>query len=129
MTVNRFCSSGLQTIALAAQRIIAGEGEVFVAGGVESISCVQQEMNLHMLADRGWLKNKPEIYWNMLQTAEQVAKRYNIGRERMDEYGAASQQKAAPRRPPACSTTRSPPSHHRPAWPTRPWACAARRSR
>ena len=47
-TVNRFCSSGLQTIAMAAQRIIAGEGDVFVAGGVESISCVQQEMNLHM---------------------------------------------------------------------------------
>jgi acetyl-CoA C-acetyltransferase len=45
MTVNRFCSSGLQTIALAAQRIIAGEGDIFVAGGVESISCVQQEMN------------------------------------------------------------------------------------
>ncbi len=94
MTVNRFCSSGLQTIALATQRIIAGEGEVFVAGGVESISCVQNEMNTHMMAD-SWLKeHKPEIYWNMLQTAEQVAKRYKIGRERMDEYGAASQQKA-----------------------------------
>src|SRR5512137_2934540 len=50
-TINRFCSSGLQTIALAAQRIIAGEGDVFVAGGVESISCVQQEMNRHMLRD------------------------------------------------------------------------------
>jgi hypothetical protein len=93
MTVNRFCSSGLQTIALAAQRIIAGEGEIFVAGGVESISCVQQEMNQHMLADPWLVKNKPEIYWNMLQTAEQVAKRYGIGRERMDRYGAASQQK------------------------------------
>jgi acetyl-CoA C-acetyltransferase len=94
MTVNRFCSSGLQTIALAAQRIIAGEGDVFVAGGVESISCVQQEMNKHMLNDPWLTKNKPEIYWNMLQTAEQVAKRYNIGREQMDEYGAASQQRA-----------------------------------
>ena len=94
MTVNRFCSSGLQTIALAAQRIIAGEAEVFVAGGVESISCVQQEMNKHMIADPWLVKNKPEIYWNMLQTAEQVAKRYGIGREAMDEYGAASQQKA-----------------------------------
>jgi acetyl-CoA C-acetyltransferase len=94
MTVNRFCSSGLQTIALASQRIVAGEGEVFVAGGVESISCVQNEMNTHMMAD-SWLKeHKPEIYWNMLQTAEQVAKRYRIGRERMDDYGAASQQKA-----------------------------------
>ena len=94
LTVNRFCSSGLQTIALAAQRIIAGEGQVYVAGGVESISCVQQEMNLHMLKDPSLEKMKPEIYWNMLQTAEQVAKRYKIGRDRMDEYGAASQQKA-----------------------------------
>jgi acetyl-CoA C-acetyltransferase len=94
LTVNRFCSSGLQTIALAAQRIIAGEGQVYVAGGVESISCVQQEMNTHMLQDLALAKMKPEIYWNMLQTAEQVAKRYKIGRDRMDEYGAASQQKA-----------------------------------
>ncbi len=94
VTVNRFCSSGLQTIALAAQRIIAGEGDVFVAGGVESISCVQQEMNQHMLRDPNLHAMKPEIYWNMLQTAEQVAKRYNISREVMDEYGAGSQQKA-----------------------------------
>ena len=94
MTVNRFCSSGLQTIALAAQRIIAGEGQVYVAGGVESISCVQQEMNTHMLQDLALAKMKPEIYWNMLQTAEQVAKRYKIGRDVMDAYGAASQQKA-----------------------------------
>ena len=94
MTINRFCSSGLQTLATAAQRIIAGEGEVYVAGGVESISCVQNEANKHMLADPWLVKHKPEIYWNMLQTAEQVAKRYNIGREAMDEYGAASQQKA-----------------------------------
>ena len=94
MTINRFCSSGLQTIATAAQRIVAGEGEVYVAGGVESISCVQNEANKHMLADPWLVKHKPEIYWNMLQTAEQVAKRYNIGRDAMDEYGAASQQKA-----------------------------------
>jgi acetyl-CoA C-acetyltransferase len=84
----------LQTIALAAQRVIAGEGDIYVAGGVESISCVQQEMNQHMLADMNLMKKKPEIYWNMLQTAEQVAKRYNISRERMDAYGAESQQKA-----------------------------------
>jgi acetyl-CoA C-acetyltransferase len=94
MTVNRFCSSGLQTIALAAQRVIAGEADIYVAGGVESISCVQQEMNTHMLADSWLAKNKPEIYWNMLQTAEQVAKRYRISREHMDAYGAGSQQKA-----------------------------------
>jgi len=94
LTVNRFCSSGLQTIALAAQRVIAGEGDVYVAGGVESISCVQQEMNTHMMKDPELDKLKPEVYWSMLQTAEQVAKRYNIARDVMDEYGAASQQKA-----------------------------------
>ena len=94
VTINRFCSSGLQTIAMAAQRIIAGEGDTYVAGGVESISCVQQEMNMHMFQDPILLKSKPEIYWPMLQTAEQVAKRYGISREAMDEYGAASQQKA-----------------------------------
>ena len=94
LTINRFCSSGLQSIALAAQRIIAGENDVLVAGGLESISCVQQEVNTHMLHDPDLMKMKPEIYWNMLQTAEQVAKRYQISREAMDEYGAASQQKA-----------------------------------
>jgi acetyl-CoA C-acetyltransferase len=93
-TINRFCSSGLQTIALAAQRIIAGEADVFVAGGVESISCVQQEMNQHMLLDPALQAIKPEIYWSMLQTAENVAKRYGIAKERMDHYGAGSQQKA-----------------------------------
>lgn len=94
VTVNRFCSSGLQTIAMAAQRIVAGEGDVYVAGGVESISCVQNEANKHMIADPWLREHKPEIYWSMLQTAEQVAKRYKIGRDRMDAYGAASQQKA-----------------------------------
>ena len=94
MTVNRFCSSGLQAIAMASQRVVAGEADIYVAGGVESISCVQQEMNIHMLREDWLTKNKPEIYWNMLQTAEQVAKRYSISRERMDEYGAGSQQKA-----------------------------------
>ena len=94
MTINRFCSSGLQTIAMAAQRIVAGEGDVYVAGGVESISCVQQEMNQHMLFDPALQKAKPEIYWSMLQTAENVAKRYGIAKARMDDYGAGSQQKA-----------------------------------
>ena len=94
-TVNRFCSSGLQTIAMAAQRVIANEGDVYVAGGVESISCVQQEMNHHMLRDMWLARNKPAIYMSMLETAETVAKRYKISRERMDQYGAASQQKAA----------------------------------
>jgi acetyl-CoA C-acetyltransferase len=94
-TVNRFCSSGLQTIAMASQRVIANEGDIFVAGGLEAISCVQNEMNRHMIQEV-WLKqNKPEIYWTMLQTAEQVAKRYKIPREVQDQYGARSQQRAA----------------------------------
>ena len=95
MTVNRFCSSGLQTVALASQRILTGEAEIFVAGGVESISCVQNEMNKHMLAEPWLTQNKPEIYWPMLATAETVAKRYRIGREAQDRYGVDSQLKAA----------------------------------
>jgi acetyl-CoA C-acetyltransferase len=96
ITVNRFCSSGLQTIALAAQRIMAGEGEIYVAGGVESISCVQNDrMNLFM-AKEAWLEeHKPAIYWTMLETAETVAKRYRISREAQDRYGVQSQQRAA----------------------------------
>jgi len=95
MTVNRFCSSGLQTVALASQRILTGEAEIFVAGGVESISCVQNEMNKHMLAEAWLTQNKPEIYWPMLATAENVAKRYRISREVQDRYGVDSQLKAA----------------------------------
>jgi len=94
-TVNRFCSSGLQSIALASQRILAGEGGIYAAGGLESISCVQNEMNKHMLQEDWLVQNKPEIYWPMLQTAENVAKRYDISRQRQDEYGARSQQRAA----------------------------------
>jgi len=95
ITVNRFCSSGLQTIALAAQRIMTGEGEIYVAGGVESISCVQNEMNQHMLTEDWLAKNKPEIYWPMLQTAEYVAKKYRISRESQDRFGVQSQLRAA----------------------------------
>src|SRR5688572_386094 len=96
MTVNRYCSSGLQTIAIAAQRIAAGEGEIYVAGGVESISCVQNDrMNLFM-AKEAWLdQHKPAIYWSMLETAENVARRYQIPREAQDRYGAQSQLRAA----------------------------------
>ncbi len=94
MTVNRFCSSGLQTVALASQRIISGEDGIYVAGGVESISCVQNEMNKHMLEDEWLHRHKPEIYWPMLATAENVAKRYNIPREAQDRYGVDSQNKA-----------------------------------
>ena len=94
-TVNRFCSSGLQTIAMAAGRVLLGEGDIHVAGGVESISCVQTYMNQHMITEGWLLEHKPELYWSMLQTAETVAKRYGISRERQDRYGAESQQRAA----------------------------------
>ena len=93
-TINRFCSSGLQTIAMAAQRILAGEGDVYVAGGVEAISVVQNELNQHLYKESWLREHKPGIYWSMLETAEEVAKRYGITRERMDEYGARSQQRA-----------------------------------
>src|SRR5213075_1459102 len=88
MTVNRFCSSGLQTIALAAQRVIAGEGDIFVAGGVESISLVQNEMNKHHFQDEWLHRHHAEIYWPMLQTAEYVARKYEITREDQDRFGA-----------------------------------------
>jgi len=95
VTVNRFCSSGLQTIAMAAQRVIVDKVPVMVAGGVESISCVQNDINRNFLKE-GWLEeNKPDIYLPMLQTAENVAKRYKIPREKQDEYGVQSQQRAA----------------------------------
>ncbi len=95
MTVNRFCSSGLQTVALAAQRILAGEDGVYVAGGVESISLVQNEANKSNAREEWLVQNKPEIYWNMLQTAEYVSKKYGIPREAQDRYGVLSQQRAA----------------------------------
>jgi acetyl-CoA C-acetyltransferase len=94
-TVNRFCSSGLQTIAMAAHRVILDRVPVLVAGGVESISCVQNEVNRHMARDPWLLEHQPSIYDSMLQTAETVARRYGISRERQDEYGVRSQQRAA----------------------------------
>ncbi len=94
LTVGRFCSSGLNAIAIAAQRIQSGEGDIYVAGGVESISCVQQELNKHMLKDTWTEEHKPALYWPMLRTAEVVASRYGIPREPQDRYGARSQQRA-----------------------------------
>lgn len=95
MTVNRFCASGLQAIALAGQRIRAGECEILVAGGAESISCVQNELNTHMFEESWIRQHKPELYWPMLRTAETLAVRYGVARERQDAYGLQSQQRAA----------------------------------
>ncbi len=94
-TVNRFCSSGLQTIAMAAHRVIVDRVPVLVAGGIEQISCVQQELNQHMFRDPWLVERKPAIYMSMLETAEIVANRYRIPREQQDEYGVRSQQRAA----------------------------------
>ena len=94
LTINRFCSSGLQSIALAAQRVMTEGCPAIVAGGVESISCVQNEANRHMRVDPWLMEHKPELYWNMLQTAETVIKRYNISKLAQDEYGVRSQQRA-----------------------------------
>lgn len=94
-TINRFCSSGLQAIAMAAQHIIVDRVPVMVAGGVESISTVQATANQNYMAEPWLMKNKPEVYWSMLQTAENVAQRYKINKEDMDEYGVRSQQLAA----------------------------------
>lgn len=93
-TINRFCSSGLQAIALAAQRIIAGEADVIVAGGVESMSSVP--MTGHKLAPHPALvETMPEIYMSMGHTAEKVASRYGVSREDQDAFAVASHQKAA----------------------------------
>ena len=95
MSINRFCSSGLQSIALAAQRIMTEGISVLVAGGRESISCVQNEVNTHMQADPWLLEHKPTLYASMLETAETVARRYEIPKQAQDEYGVRSQQRAA----------------------------------
>lgn len=93
MTVNRFCSSGLQSIALAAQSITEGGSGPMVAGGVESISMVQAKMR--PAADPWLLAHKPEIYMAMIETADIVADRYGISREEQDAYGLRSQQRIA----------------------------------
>jgi acetyl-CoA C-acetyltransferase len=94
LTINRFCSTGLQSIAMAAQRIVAGEGDIYVAGGVESITLVQSHTNTFNQEEPWLSEHQPAVYWGMLDTAEVVAKRYGISRERQDEYGARSQQLA-----------------------------------
>ncbi len=95
VSINRFCSSGLQAIAMAANRIMCEQVPIMVAGGVESISCVQKQRNTHMARDPWIEANKPELYWSMLETAELVAKRYGISKEAQDEYGVRSHLRAA----------------------------------
>jgi acetyl-CoA C-acetyltransferase len=96
MTIDRQCSSGLMAVATAAKQILHDGMDVVVGGGVESISLVQNEhMNMHRIVDEELVAMHKDIYMPMLQTAEVVAKRYNIARDVMDEYGLQSQQRVA----------------------------------
>ena len=96
MSINRFCSSGLQSIAIAAQRVVSEKVPAMVAGGVESISLVQNDKLNSFHARNEWLmKHKPELYLSMIETADIVAQRYNISRESQDEYALISQQRTA----------------------------------
>jgi acetyl-CoA C-acetyltransferase len=94
-TINRFCSSGLQAIAMAAQRIIVDQVPIMVAGGVESVSLVQSTLNTNDYTEAWLMEHKPELWMPMLQTAEIVAQRYGITREKQDEYALVSQQRTA----------------------------------
>ena len=96
MSINRFCSSGLQSIAIAAQRVISEKIPAIVAGGVESISLCQNDKINMFRGTNEWIKqNKPELYLSMIETADIVAARYNVSRESQDEYSLISQQRVA----------------------------------
>ena len=96
MSINRFCSSGLQSIAIAAQRVISEKVPAIVAGGVESISLCQNDKLNMFRGTNEWIKqNKPELYLSMIETADIVAARYNVSRESQDEYSLISQQRVA----------------------------------
>jgi len=95
VTVNRACGSSLQAIAFAAQRIRSGESDVLVAGGVESVSLVQDIRNVHRFREP-WLEaNRPDLYWAMIQTADYVGEKYKVGRDEQDRFALESQQRAA----------------------------------
>jgi acetyl-CoA C-acetyltransferase len=94
-TINRYCSSGLQAVSVAAHRILVDDVPVMVASGVESISRVQANINLHDYINPWVQQHKPEIYMSMGDTAEVVAERYNVSRQSQDEYALQSQQRTA----------------------------------
>ena len=96
MSLNRFCSSGLQSIAIAAKRVVSEKIPAIVAGGVESISlCQNDKINMFHGTNEWIMKNKPELYLSMIETADIVAQRYNVSREAQDEYSLLSQQRVA----------------------------------
>jgi acetyl-CoA C-acetyltransferase len=94
-TVNRFCSSGLQTISMAAQRIVMDQVPAMVAGGLESVSLIQPNMNLTSYTEAGLMETKPAIWMPMIETADNVGQRYGVGREAQDEYACESQRRTA----------------------------------
>jgi acetyl-CoA C-acetyltransferase len=94
-TINRYCASGLQAISTASHRVIVDGAKVMVAGGVESISLVQNDMNMHSFTEEWALRHEPNLYMPMLQTADTVAKKYKVSREVQDEYSLQSQQRTA----------------------------------
>jgi len=95
LTINRFCSSGLQAISIAAQRVVTDRVPIMVAGGVESISLVQNNLNTEHFTETWLMRHKPELWMSMIDTAEVVAKRYSVNREAQDAYALVSQQRTA----------------------------------
>jgi acetyl-CoA C-acetyltransferase len=95
VTVNRFCSSGLQTIAFAAQRIVTGEADILVAGGLESVSLLQEGGRPPPVTEEWLMAHKPEVWMPMIETADIVAERYGVSREAQDEYSLESQRRTA----------------------------------
>ncbi len=94
-TVSRFCASGLQAVSSAAQRVIVDGTQIVVAGGCESISMVQNELHISGMSEPWLMRHQPDLYMPMLQTADNLAKRYNVSRERQDVYALQSQQRTA----------------------------------
>jgi acetyl-CoA C-acetyltransferase len=94
-TINRFCSSGLMAISIAAQRIMVDGIDVAVGGGLESVSLVSGNMNKHRFADEWLVEHKPDVYMTMIETADVVAQRYQVTREQQDEFALLSQQRTA----------------------------------
>ncbi len=94
-TINRFCSSGLQAISVAAQRVLTDKVPIMVAGGVESVSLVQNTLNKEHFTEEWLMRHKPELWMNMIDTAEVVAVRYAVSRETQDAYALESQQRTA----------------------------------
>jgi acetyl-CoA C-acetyltransferase len=94
-TICRYCASGLQAISLAAQRVAVDGAPAMVAGGAESISLVQNNLNIKFFSEEWLMRHEADLFFPMLQTADIVAERYHVSRERQDEYSLQSQQRVA----------------------------------